>query len=52
MDMKDWEKDMPRCVLNQTGRCLARIPEACACAKMPKSVCLEAKRRAEGGQES
>jgi hypothetical protein len=28
-----WEKDMGRCWLNHYGDCIARIPEACLCAK-------------------
>jgi hypothetical protein len=37
--------DAPRCVINNLGECLARVPEACACRQMPRAV-FEAARAA------
>ena len=33
-----------RCVLNDMGECLARIPEACLCLQMPADVLEKARR--------
>lgn len=41
-------QDMGRCVLNSLGECLAKIPEACRCQQMPKTVYEEARAALEG----
>lgn len=41
----DWRKDMGRCVLNDLGECLAKIPQACLCALMPRAVYEERRRK-------
>ena len=34
-----------RCVLNSLGECLANVPEACQCMKMPRLVYEEARKK-------
>lgn len=41
------ERDM-QCVLNNLGECLAKIPEACQCKRMPELMYLEARKRFDG----
>lgn len=43
----EWCRDM-RCVLNSLGECLAKVPEACQCKKMPRLVFEEARARCLG----
>lgn len=37
-----WNKNHPRCVLANLGQCIARVPEACQCIKMPVLVYIDA----------
>jgi hypothetical protein len=34
-----------RCLLNDGGECLAKVPEACICMQMPREVVEEMKRK-------
>jgi hypothetical protein len=36
--MSEDDTKLLRCVLNDMGSCLAKIPEACLCLQMPRDV--------------
>jgi hypothetical protein len=43
-EQSNWQKDMGRCIFNNMGECLAQIPEACVCQKIPKTIYEEHER--------
>jgi hypothetical protein len=49
---RSWTKDMGRCLLNGLGECLAEVPEACVCRKMPPSVVEEKMKEFAPNEES
>lgn len=51
VEQESWRSDL-RCVLNDFGECLAKVPEACLCKQMPKREFEEARYRILGEKET